>query len=46
MHRSNTEHKCMKEHEDVNVATSEKYRFDGANAFTWMTHKHKGHTLE
>jgi len=36
----------MKEREDIYVAVVEKYRLDGANTFTFMKHKHKGHTNE
>ena len=34
----------MKEHEDRYVEVEEKYKHDGANTFTLMKHKHRGHT--
>jgi len=33
----------MKEHEDRYVEVEEKYKLDGANTFTLMKHKHRGH---
>jgi len=36
----------MKEHQDIYVVIVEKYRLDGANAFIFMKHKHKGQTHE
>jgi len=36
----------MNEHEDTYVEVVEKYTLDGANRFTLMNHKHKGHTPE
>jgi len=35
----------MKEHEDIRSGSS-KYALDGANTFTLMKHKYKGHTRE
>ena len=34
----------MKEHEDIYVAVVETCTFDGADTFTLMKYKHKGHT--
>jgi len=34
----------MNKHEDILVAVVEKHTLDGANTFTLMKHKHKGHT--
>jgi len=36
----------MKVHEDIFVEVIEKYTLDGANTFTLMKQKHKGHTHE
>jgi len=36
----------MNELEDIYVKVVEKYSLDGANTFTLMKHKHKGHMHE
>jgi len=36
----------MYEPEDVYAEVVEKYTLDGANTFTLVKHKHKGHTHE
>jgi len=45
IHRSDKEHtKNMNELEDIYVEVVRKYTRYGANTFTLMKHKHKGHT--
>ena len=36
--------KYMKEHKDKYVLVAEKHTLDGTNTFTFMNHKHVGHT--